>query len=757
MEHFLSNFDGGNMLQPIIRLENVSKYYTGTGGVGLGLRRVNAEFYLGEFVIITGPSGSGKTTLLNVISGMDRYEEGTLFVEGEDTTYFGQKDYEEYRRNYISFIFQNYNLIDSYTVFENVELALIAKGVAKEERLIKANQIIEEVGLTNRKKHRVTHLSGGEKQRVAIARALASDALVLVCDEITGNLDQKTSSDIIALLKRVSKGKLVLFVTHDPGEATKYATRIITMHDGSIENNTKLINEELSIDSKVKEAKAISNKSVLALSFKSLIRTPRKSLLMFFIILISTFLCAYAYSIYANFDQSLKGSFDMGFSEFNYYDGRIIVKKSDKSDFSSNDIASLQQIAGVKNVIESDLALDVNARYYIKSIEYSTTSALIRSSNDLKRTNLAYGRLPIKENEVVIEVRKNDSSLKDLIDEEIRLAFDYYDEVLDMKIVGIIETLKNLPNIYLHQDLLKEINKRTISSFSTFTFITDKSKLPNNGFLFPFNNDVSGFIVFEKASLTDLEVEIEVFTKGSNGEYSYSTKMEYKNIYQEVVFDNLNAKVIPIEFVREMDYHDWRSYVENRYEPLNKIFLSPSNIQKLGLDKNFQVSITAEVNDVNKVANLIEKGQFLALPLSNISPSNLLDSFVVFLQIIIMFLVIGLIGGIYFLTYFSLRNIVLSHQKGYLVMRSLGIDGKKISMQVYLSHLLISILSFTILLITWILFHQRYRMNFFEPIMKLTFAQLLLIGGISTILALLLANRFSKKILAETIVAKVME
>ena len=222
------------MSKPIIQLENISKYYTGAGGVGLGLRKVNCSFSLGEFVIITGPSGSGKTTLLNVISGMDTYEEGILYINGEDSTYFGPKEYEEYRRNYISFIFQNYKLVDSFTVYQNVELALIARGLSKTERQDKVLQIIDEVGLSHRKKHRVTQLSGGEKQRVAIARELASDAPIMVCDEITGNLDKKTSEEIIALLRKVSYNKLVLLVSHDIEEAIMHATRVITMHDGMI-------------------------------------------------------------------------------------------------------------------------------------------------------------------------------------------------------------------------------------------------------------------------------------------------------------------------------------------------------------------------------------------------------------------------------------------------------------------------------------------------------------------------------------------
>lgn len=225
------------MKNDLLRLEDVTKYYTSSGGVGLGIHKVNLTFNLGEFVVIAGSSGSGKTTLLNVITGMDSYEEGAIYVDGEDATYYGALDYENFRRKYISFIFQNYNLVDSYTAFQNVELALIARGIPKQERKAKVIQMLKEVGLEKRIYHRVTKLSGGEKQRVSIARALCSDAPIIACDEITGNLDMATSIEVIELLKRLSKGKLVLLVSHDVNEAIDYATRVIIMHDGSVDKD----------------------------------------------------------------------------------------------------------------------------------------------------------------------------------------------------------------------------------------------------------------------------------------------------------------------------------------------------------------------------------------------------------------------------------------------------------------------------------------------------------------------------------------
>ena len=224
----------------ILRLENVSKFYKTANNVALGIRKVNVSFKMGEFVIITGASGSGKSTLLNVLSGMTSYEEGTMYINGEDSSYFGHNEYEKYRKDYIACIFQNYNIIDSYSVYENIELALIARGVKKEERKPLILDVAKKVGIDHRLKNKVTKLSGGEKQRTAIARALVSDAPILVCDEITGNLDHDTSIEIIKLLHSLSKDKLVLMVTHDPEEVMQYATRVISMYDGSIQNDKVL-------------------------------------------------------------------------------------------------------------------------------------------------------------------------------------------------------------------------------------------------------------------------------------------------------------------------------------------------------------------------------------------------------------------------------------------------------------------------------------------------------------------------------------
>ena len=224
----------------MIRLKNVSKFYYSKGVIATGFTKVNLEFSKGEFVAITGESGSGKSTLLNVISGLDSYEEGEMYINGSETSHYLEKDWEVYRRKYIGNIYQNFNLINSYTVYQNIDLILSLNGTPQRVRKMKILQLLKKVGMLRYKNTKVSKLSGGQKQRVAIARALAKDVPVIIADEPTGSLDKKAAMGVIHLLKEISKDKLVIIVTHNYEQVEKYVTRKIKMHDGKVLEDKKI-------------------------------------------------------------------------------------------------------------------------------------------------------------------------------------------------------------------------------------------------------------------------------------------------------------------------------------------------------------------------------------------------------------------------------------------------------------------------------------------------------------------------------------
>lgn len=228
------------MANHMIELKKASKFYSNKDTVSTGFSRVDLMLDIGEFVAITGESGSGKSTLLNVISGLDTYEEGEMYVAGQDTSAFQVEDYEAYRKKYIGNIFQDFNLVNSYTVYQNIELVMLISGKRKNECKEKIEELIDLVGLSEFKNAKVSKLSGGQKQRVAIARALAKDAPIIVADEPTGNLDSKSADLVIKTLKKVSSSKLVIIVTHNYEQVEEYITRKITMHDGKIIEDRKL-------------------------------------------------------------------------------------------------------------------------------------------------------------------------------------------------------------------------------------------------------------------------------------------------------------------------------------------------------------------------------------------------------------------------------------------------------------------------------------------------------------------------------------
>ena len=502
----------------MISLKNVSKYYRSASGITMGLRKINLDFYKGEFVAITGESGSGKSTMLNVLSGSDTYEEGEMYLYGHPTSHYGKTEWELYRRDYISFIYQNYNLIDSYTCIDNVESAMLLKGISKKERREKAMKYLEMTGLTEQASHKATQLSSGQKQRLSIARALAKETDIIVADEPTGNLDTENGEAVIKILHELSKEKLVIIVTHNFEQVEQYATRKVRLFEGEVaedimlNGNTRVTEEEevdmtvepfkdspLFMDKKqiyarMKELKEnkkayrqkrrddLKKRMAIAWRFVSQNRTaqPKRSALIF-----AFFTCVmFAFFVFfGNLITSVDDATAKEYSKDAFWNGdntRIEIAKLDGTVTTQADLEKMLKLDHVLYADIYDAAHDVNYFMYkgddydikygedgSETLSMLDRSKFMKSELCLSEDDLIEGRLPENDNEIVLG--ENDKSL---MGETVRVYINNpsaWDEDMyiakDMKVVGITDAFEE--QAFFNTDLCMQVSMKFDDVFGT--------------------------------------------------------------------------------------------------------------------------------------------------------------------------------------------------------------------------------------------------------------------------------------------------
>ena len=461
----------------------------------MGFSRIDLNLDIGEFVAITGESGSGKSTLLNVISGLDTYEEGEMFVCGEDTTAYGTEDYELYRKTYIGNIFQDFNLINSYTVYQNIEAVMLLSGKRKRECREKVLELIDLVGLSKYRRTKVSRLSGGQKQRVAIARALAKNAPIIVADEPTGNLDSASAQSVMETLAKVSKDKLVVIVTHNYEQAEPYVTRKLTMHDGKIIEDKKYTQRRVYEDDylaladaydasgaartetsggegvqrregrvaraekaekaaeagiKTQHAEApmprkMRKTSELRLGIRNTFNLPAKFILLF---IVYFFVSTAVLSQYATTKNSMHESELLGSNPYfiNTSTDRIIVKKNDESRFTDADFAAVESTPNIRKIVKNDLAIDSGVSF---SLGDFYVEGPVMPVSDVSADQITYGHMPENDYEIVIRLDNTSDayinlgdSVADYVGMSVRLmdmsqlqTYDFRDSI---KIAGII-------------------------------------------------------------------------------------------------------------------------------------------------------------------------------------------------------------------------------------------------------------------------------------------------------------------------------
>ena len=457
----------------MLKLKQVSKFYYNKGIITSGFNKINLDLKIGEFVAITGESGSGKSTLLNVIAGLDSYEEGEMYIDSKETSHYNESDFEVYRKKYIGNIFQNFNLVNSYTVYQNVELVLLINGFKKKDVKEKIYNILKQVDLFKYKKTKVSKLSGGQKQRVAIARALAKDTPIILADEPTGNLDTKSAESIIKLLSDISSTKLVVIVTHNYEQIEKYVTRKIVMHDGKIIEDTKLKDVE-----SVEEIPATKfSETTIFNKFRLGIRNTFNIIPKFMLIFAVYFFVILALSsAYSSFKKSEYESSISGYNNFfqNTSEKRIVIKKIDGSSFTEEDYSKILSLNNIESITKDDVSLDTSISITDNELYFYGTGLDLANFEG----ELDLGRMPTNENEVILVTSKNDWYLQTYGEQIFERNF-YFESINGtatdraLKIVGIQyeeSSSYGTTKLYFNSNVLASKNRENYISYSTINF-----------------------------------------------------------------------------------------------------------------------------------------------------------------------------------------------------------------------------------------------------------------------------------------------
>lgn len=735
----------------MLRLQNLSKYYSRNGAVALGLRKVNLSLGLGEFVAVVGESGSGKSTLLHVLTGLDTYEDGEMYVNGEETSHYTIEDWEQYRRQYVGFVSQNHSIIESYTVRENVEIALLVAGYDPAKRRSRALEIIGRVGLTPFVNTKASKLSGGQMQRTVIARALAKDCPIIAADEPTGHLDSATGTQIIELLAEISQDKLVLIVTHNYAEVADLATRKITIQDGEVVEN-----RQLKLDAPVRPLPVLTEattkaawRDVLSTAFRNLAATPMKSLLMFMVMLMLTFGTNFVYGSMLNFkDETAIANRSPYFR--NTTEQRIILKRSDNAAFTPAQLESLSTTPGVVELVRGDLALDQEVavsfpRTYGGDKMDVTATVLPRALID--RAALTSGRLPQADHEVAINTRV----LRQGVSAEALLGrtfdYTYQSRRFSLTIVGISEDAKQGETVSVHANILNQIAETALAQYQTFTYsIGTFQEIPFGPHVFDEAGALTGNQIGLPSGLAQSFCGIRQIPMLSCLEQIIGTKVQLTaaSVYEKQTGEYTIALVAPEAparpgaasapqiYVSQSTYDQWTSR-----QPL------------------YQVSVMAQNAGAARslLPRLSERGYDTLYPYDTIDAVSYL---IRVLQWVLYGILLGaLLAIFFFITYFIIRTVMRSKKKDYVTIRSIGASQPFINRIVFSELFLISTLTYVGALLLFGLSHIVV-VPYVSPAVTRLFRAYsppdYLYGyGLVIALVLLLTRRFQKKMFGDSV------
>ena len=704
----------------MIKLKNVSKYYYSKGVIAAGFTKVSLNFNLGEFVAITGESGSGKSTLINVISGLDSYEEGEMYINGKETSHYVSKDWEIYRKKYIGNIYQNFNLINSYTVYQNVDLALSLNGISSTFRRRRVLELIKRVGLTKFKNTKVSKLSGGQKQRVSIARALAKDVPVIVADEPTGSLDKKSSEAIVKLLSEVAKDKLVIIVTHNYEQVEEYVTRKIVMHDGKVLEDKRIKEREKVGRVKYPISKSISIMDILRLSIRNTFNIIPKFILLFLVYLFIVVALMTEYGAFKAGEVNIDSYSTMFFAKLD--NKRIVVNKADRSGFTDEELNGISNLYNVSHIVKNDLLID-NKITLVSDSSYLWFDSYIKDYSLL--TDVDEGRLPTASNEVVIEGNRDDYYLTNDIDGLFNTPlylFNTNDSVIDMsfelKVVGIKYTDlgaysgDSLYNVYTSDEVSNKlkfnINKvyskikinfmgsyHDATTSGDFRISTDSNVPSGNAYV----SDSYNMYCYQENCLGS-QFSIEV----SNIYYEDSLYLNILRVYNK---NNIN------NFVNIPNYS--KRVYEDTYEGI--IYINPGDYNSLFEKNTYQISVY--VDDETKIDSVVETLKNSGFKTYKLSELGVDDSTSKFIRIVKIIVTVIVVIVLFFISYFIIKLILKSRNTYFAIIRMLGGSKSVINSLISIELFLICNLSYFLYVLCVKLYEIDYlTINMFKDVSK---------------------------------------
>ncbi len=673
----------------MLKLKNLSKFYYSKGIIASGLNRVNLELFPGEFVVITGESGSGKSTLINVISGLDSYEEGEMYIDGKETSHYTVNDFENYRRKYIANIFQSFNLVSSYTVFQNVELVLLVEGRRKSDVKDKVTAIIEKVGLTEFANTKVSKLSGGQKQRVAIARALAKETPIIVADEPTGNLDSKSAMGIVQLLKDVAEDHLVIVVTHNYDQFEDCASRRIKLSDGRIIEDEVITprHDEHKIAAVETKPMTWANKFILGIRNTFNIFPKFLLLLLVFLFLSASVIMQYA-GIKANNDAFEGFGSNMFFS--NSSDRRVVVKHSDNSPMTEEDYTKLKKTPHYKTLFKDDIILDVS--FYSIDDDPSEDAETKDQYNVYMQAHpapmsempkkLLAGKKPKADNEAVIglySMTLDEDSLKAQVGKEVKLSDDggeeysvkvtgvYFIDKQRTQTSGVEIDFQGVGKIFLSDSILSKARASKIDSIS-------KTEILINGKKYPLGADGGQFNVYPNANVNKgyaiVPEEVDALYESGSSRWKQLV-YNVKNIYFK---DTIT--VVSINTYTKNNYKRLLG-IDKPFEDVSgNIYINDEDYNSLFMKENYQSTIYInERKNADEAVSWLKNNGYTVVSLAK-AKTQFIDTDI--LNIVTVPLNVAIVVGIFFICYFVIRLILRSRSTYFSTLRLICLDIRSI-------------------------------------------------------------------------------